>query len=99
MKFKILAARHKIIKLMNKEISKPRENKKSNQPIIKNFPVSITERSKLIGIGGINLKRIYAKTGVTINPVDETNFSLFAPNQNALKEAEDLIKTYMDQPV
>ncbi|CAF0988023.1 unnamed protein product, partial [Brachionus calyciflorus] len=64
-------ARQEIIRLMNKEISKPRENKKSNQPILKNYPVSIVQRSKLIGIGGMNLKKIYSKTGVTVNPVDE----------------------------
>lgn len=84
---------------MNKEVSKPRETKKSNQPIMKNYPVSIVQRSKLIGIGGSNLKRIYAKTGVTINPLDETNFSIFAPNQNALQDAEEMIKSYIDQPV
>ena len=78
---------------MNKEISKPRENNKANKPVIKNFEVQISQRSKFVGIGGINLKRIYSKTGVTITPIDETNFTLFAPNKNALEEAEELIKS------
>lgn len=84
---------------MNKEISKPRESKKSNQPILKNHPVSIVQRSKLIGIGGMNLKKIYAKTGVTVTPIDEANFSIFAPNQNSLNEAEEMITKFIEQQV
>ena len=37
--------------------------------------------------------------GVTITPVDETKFTIFAPNQYALKEAEEMIKILLDQPV
>ncbi|CAF0929476.1 unnamed protein product [Brachionus calyciflorus] len=81
----------------NEGVTAPRENKKSNQPILKNYPVSIVQRSKLIGIGGMNLKKIYSKTGVTVNPVDETNFSIFSPNENALKEAEKMIKSFIEE--
>jgi polyribonucleotide nucleotidyltransferase len=84
---------------MNDEISKPREDEKSNNPVIKNFEVQIAQRAKLIGMGGINLKRIYSKTGVTISPIDESNFSMFAPNKNALEEAEEIIKSYLETPV
>jgi hypothetical protein len=48
---------------MNKEITTPRTTKKANQPVIKNYPVPIEHRAKLLGVGGVNLKRIYAKTG------------------------------------
>lgn len=95
----LLDARQEILRLMKKEISKPRQSKKSNQPILKNYPVSVVQRSKLIGVGGMNLKKIYAKTGVTVNPVDETNFSIFAPNQDALNEAEEMIKAFIEQQV
>ena len=87
------------MKIMNREISKPRESEKSNKPVVKNFEVQIAQRAKLIGVGGINLKRIYSKTGVTITPIDETGFTLFAPNKNALDEAEEIIKSYIEQPV
>lgn len=84
---------------MSKEISKPRETKKSSQPIFKNYPVSIVHRSKLVGQGGMNLKKIYAKTGVTVTPVDENSFSIFAPNENSMIEAEEMIKSFVEQPV
>lgn len=108
---------------MSAEISSPRSAKKSNQPVLKSYPVSIDQRAKFLGVGGINLKRIFAKTGllekfccccylvycnlihsfhfkgVTISTQDETTFSLFAPNENAYKEAEEMIKGYLQQSV
>lgn len=84
---------------MNAEISKPKETKKPNQPVIKNLNVAVDQRAKFIGPGGINLKRIQSKTGITITSNDEFNFTLFAPNRNALEEAEELIKTILSQQV
>ena len=48
---------------MSDEIAEPRSTKKTNQPVLKNYPVSIDQRAKFLGIGGINLKRIFAQTG------------------------------------
>jgi hypothetical protein len=48
---------------MNKEIKYPRNDKKTNQPILKDLNISISQRSKFVGVGGYNLKRIYSKTG------------------------------------
>jgi hypothetical protein len=39
------------------------------------------------------------KKGVLISPVDETNFSLFAPNQKAMGEAQEMIESYLEQQV
>jgi polyribonucleotide nucleotidyltransferase len=55
-------ARQTILKLMNKQISQAKE-KKSNQPVTKSLEVPIAHRARLMGIGGINIKKIYAKTG------------------------------------
>lgn len=48
---------------MSAEIMNARNTKKPNQPVLKNLSVQIDQRAKLLGTGGINLKRIYAKTG------------------------------------
>jgi hypothetical protein len=48
---------------MNKEIKYPRNDKKINQPILKDLNISISQRSKFVGLGGYNLKKIYSKTG------------------------------------
>lgn len=37
--------------------------------------------------------------GVSITNFDETNFNVFAPNENAYKEAEEMIKSYLEQSV
>jgi polyribonucleotide nucleotidyltransferase len=92
-------ARIKILDLMNKEILKHKETQRPNHPVIKNFNVTVEQRAKFIGPGGINLKRIQSKTGITITTNDEFNFTLFAPNQNALDEAEEIIKTVLDHKV
>ena len=77
---------------MNATISSAREVKKHNQPVVKNLEVPIEVRGKLLGMGGMNLKRIASQTGVTINSNSETGFNIFAPNQTALQEAEDIIE-------
>ena len=84
---------------MNAEIAKPREVKKSNHPIMKTIEIPVTQRSRFIGTGGVNLKRIQAKTDVQLTPIDETKFSIFAPNQTALDEAEEMIKKLAEKPV
>ena len=48
---------------MNKAISEPRKTKKSNHPVLKSMEFDATQRGKLLGIGGLNLKQIYSKTG------------------------------------
>ena len=77
---------------MNATISSAREVKKHNQPVVKILEVPIEARGKLLGMGGMNLKRIASQTGVTINSNSETGFNIFAPNQTALQEAEDIIE-------
>ena len=51
---------------MNRAISEPKKDQKSNKPVIKVLDIEISQRGKLVGIGGINLKRIYSKTGRTL---------------------------------
>jgi hypothetical protein len=48
---------------MNLTVCKPREVKKPNIPVMKSIQVPINQRGKLLGLNGINLKRIYSKTG------------------------------------
>ena len=84
---------------MNNEILQPRKEEKENKPIVKKLEVSVSQRAKFIGLNGMNLKRIYSKTGATISPLDETNFNIFAPNKNSMEEAEEMIKTFLEQPV
>lgn len=70
-----------LLQIMSETISKARDVHKENWPVIEKFEVPIHKRSQFLGVGGLNLKRITAKTGVTLIQVDENSFDVFAPNQ------------------
>ncbi|XP_046746299.1 polyribonucleotide nucleotidyltransferase 1, mitochondrial [Diprion similis] len=84
-------AKSKIIEIMRSAISKPREEKKPNMPVSEILEVPGHKRAKFVGIAGSNLKKILVETGVQVNQVDDTIFSLFAPNQIAMDEAKEII--------
>lgn len=49
------------------------------------------QRSKLLGHGGMNSKKIYIETGTSISIEDETTVVLFSPSQNGMNEAKEQI--------
>ncbi|XP_031833675.2 polyribonucleotide nucleotidyltransferase 1 [Nomia melanderi] len=82
----------KIIQIMNSVISSPREKNKQNMPVFETIEVPIHQRAKFIGVGGLNLKKILTETGVHIDAKEQNIFSLFAPNQDAMNEAKNIIQ-------
>lgn len=84
-------AKKEILGIMNKCISKPRENRKDNGPVVENVRVPVSRRARFVGPGGYNLRRLQAQTGVTISQVDEETFSVFAPTPGAMSEAQSFI--------
>ncbi|KAI5642805.1 polyribonucleotide nucleotidyltransferase [Phthorimaea operculella] len=88
-------AKSKIIDIMNQCIDKPRQGRKENMPVIEELEVEVHKRAKLVGLGGINLKRLYVETGVQVTPIDETKYSVFAPSQAAMDEAKTRIATWL----
>ena len=96
-------ARGEIINIMDKAIRTPRKEKKDNHPVIKTIHVPPHKIASFFGFGGANLKKLMASTGVRISSygADEgleieskknDNFIIFAPNQDAMQEAEDYIQ-------
>lgn len=106
-------ARVKIINLMSKQIDKPRAIKKDNHPVMKTIHVPAYKKSKFIGVGGANLKKLVAQIGVKVTLLDESlddhtntndktklergNVQLFAPNQEAMTEAEEFINQLLEK--
>ncbi|CAH2983536.1 unnamed protein product [Chilo suppressalis] len=80
-------AKAKIIDIMNQCIDKPRQGRKENMPVLEEMEVEVHKRAKLLGVGGVNLKRLYVETGVQVTPIDETKYTIFAPCQTAMDEA------------
>ncbi|XP_075223280.1 polyribonucleotide nucleotidyltransferase 1 [Lycorma delicatula] len=83
-------AKSRIIDIMNSVIDKPRV-KKSNWPVCEKLEIPPHKRGKLLGPGGINLKRIMLETGAQISQQEENMYTIFAPNQSAMDEAKDTV--------
>lgn len=102
-------AKAEIISKMEKVIKSPRKERKENHPVIKTISIPQHKVATFIGFGGSNLKRLMATIGVRVSAYNESdvtdlgantnrdNFIVFAPNQDALQEAEDYIKTIVDK--
>jgi polyribonucleotide nucleotidyltransferase len=49
---------------MNKTINQPRKTKKQNTPELETLTIPSHKRGRFLGIGGSNLKKILAQTGI-----------------------------------
>lgn len=56
-------------------ISNFRTEKKDNWPISQKLEVEIHKRARLLGIGGVNLKKLFLETGVQVFPIESTILS------------------------
>ncbi|XP_003743636.2 polyribonucleotide nucleotidyltransferase 1, mitochondrial [Galendromus occidentalis] len=86
---------NEILKTMRKTIPKARSKKKDNWPVVEKFEVPAHKRSQLVGLAGRNLRKITAETGVTLVPLDDNAFDVFAPNQTALLEAKEMMNSVL----
>jgi len=101
-------ARSEIISHMEKTIKSPRSEKKDNHPVMKTIHIPPHQIASFVGFGGSNLKRMMATVGVRIsaygNPDEQPNqgasndnFIIFAPNKDAMAEAEETIKSSIER--
>lgn len=92
---KAAEAKRKILQIMNQCIDKPRIERKENSPVVEKLEVEPHKRHKLLGVGGINVKKLFAETGVQVSQVADTTFQIFAPNQSAMDEAKEIIDKHL----
>lgn len=59
-------AKSHILDIMAQTISKPRKDKKDIWPVSEKLQVEAHKRPKFIGLGGANLKKLTAETGVQV---------------------------------
>lgn len=59
-------AKREIIKIMNEVIRTPQQKKKDKMPVVDSLEVPIHQRGKFLGIGGMNIKKIFLETGVHV---------------------------------
>ncbi len=53
----------KIIDIMDTTQEKPRSTRKESGPVLEKMEIPLEKRSRFIGVGGFNLKRLTADTG------------------------------------
>ena len=89
---------HKILDLMDACLSSPRTDKAASLPATGSVPVSAPhQRARLLGPGGLHLRRIESETGARFTASDDgASFSVFAPNPSALREAEEMAAELID---
>ncbi|KAH7973025.1 polyribonucleotide nucleotidyltransferase 1, mitochondrial [Rhipicephalus sanguineus] len=86
-----------ILKIMNDVISKPRTQKKDNWPVSERLEVPVHQRARFVGLGGHNLKKLTAETGVQLSAINDTCFEMFAPNQDAMNEAKEMVEQFLKE--
>jgi len=77
-RFVVLDAKARIIDIMNATLSLPRTDQKENRPIIEKLEVPVVKRSRFVGLGGLNLKKLMAETGKRAVWLAVHVFSLYA---------------------
>ncbi|KAK9872482.1 hypothetical protein WA026_017950 [Henosepilachna vigintioctopunctata] len=89
-------AKSRILQIMGDCLAAPRVEKKENWPVSEKLEVEPHKRSKLIGIGGVNLKKLFVETGVQVSHMEEGKFEIFAPSQSAMDEAKEIINNLLN---
>lgn len=84
-------AKSKVLEIMEKCISKPHVVRKDCWPVSDRLSVEPHQRQRIIGPGGMNIKKLYQETGVQLTQMDETSFTIFAPSQAAMDEAKEQV--------
>ncbi|XP_012219490.1 polyribonucleotide nucleotidyltransferase 1, mitochondrial isoform X2 [Linepithema humile] len=91
------SAKSEIFKIMNQTIQTIPKMKKDKMPVVDNLEISVYQRGKFLGVGGMNLKKIFLETGVHIYPHDENTYSIFAPNKDAMTQAKEMIEKILQK--
>lgn len=88
-------AKSKIIDIMDTCIASPRKVKKDSWPVTEKLSIEPHQRARIVGPGGMNIKKVYLETGAQLTQNDESSFTLFAPSQAAMDEAKEYIETLL----
>ncbi|VDP29650.1 unnamed protein product [Soboliphyme baturini] len=84
---------------MTECMPQPRTQLKVSGPAEEKFIVPASKRSRFIGPGGYNLRKIQSETGAQVSQIDECTYSLFATNQSCMKEAKEMIEHFLEENV
>ncbi|XP_042887485.1 polyribonucleotide nucleotidyltransferase 1, mitochondrial-like [Penaeus japonicus] len=69
---------------MGETLAQPREPNKETMPALEKITVPPNKRSKVMGPGGINIRKLQSETGVQLTWQGDGVLSVFAPNCDIL---------------
>lgn len=87
-------AKARILDIMDDCLPAARRTRKDCWPVTDRLTVEPHQRQRLVGPGGLTLRRISAETGVQLRPLEEDGgnaFAMFAPSADAMAEAKECI--------
>lgn len=90
-------AKNKILNIMSSCLSSPRLIRKHCWPVTEIMSIEPHQRMRLIGPGGMNVKKLFLETGANMTQINESKFSIFAPSEEAMKEAKEHIQELLKE--
>ena len=89
-------AKQSILSVMNQTICESRSDKET-WPVSRKMTVPAGHMGRFLGPGAVNLKRVTAETGaqLTQDVEDANSFLVFAPNKEAMNEAEEMMSRFL----
>lgn len=90
-------AKSRILDIMIDTIAMPRRTRKDCWPVSDRITIEPRQRMKLVGAGGMNLKKILVQTGAQVNQEDESTFVIFAPSQESMDETRVVVKELLKE--
>ena len=87
-----------ITKHMKLAISEAKKHKET-WPVSKKLEIPAHKRSRFLGLGGIHIKKLTSETGVQVTEdLENSNaFNVFAPNEEAMSEADEYINKILTE--
>eukprot|EP00118_Oscarella_pearsei_P010698 m.67061 g.67061 ORF g.67061 m.67061 type:complete len:793 (+) comp35433_c0_seq2:38-2416(+) len=89
--------RHKVLDVMDATMSEARSEPKDNRPVYDVVTVPAMKRHYFLGSGGYKIRRLTNETGVSIEPVGEETFSIYAPTPSKMLEAKQRIEKLLSE--
>ncbi len=91
-------ARLNILDQMSTVLESPRQNLSQYAPQLKELQVDAGKIKDVIGPSGKNIKAISKATGASIDIEDNGKITVFAPNNQALQDAVEMVEYYDQKP-
>ncbi len=95
---KARTSRIKILDIMDKTISSPREELSQYAPRIESFKISSDKIGAVIGPGGKMIKSIIEETKVAINIDDDGIVSISSSDPESIERAKEIIRGLVEEP-